>query len=299
MRLPTLLGEPLVQFLAIGALVAGLYALVPDAPVEIAPDDAADTIVVTGGQIEQLRRLFGRTWQRPPTPDELDGLIEAHVREEVLYHAGRALGLDEDDAVVRRRIAQKMEFLMEPAPGELVPTDAELARHLAAYPDRFAEPARVAFEQVFFDPARRGDAVSGDVAAVRAALSGGADPGGLGDPTLLPAAVGLGPVGNVARLFGEPFANALLEAPVGEWTGPVRSAFGVHVVRVARRMPAREPSLEAARAAIRADWESVRGREVARERLEEMIARYRIVVERPPAAHPDEAAESRSPAADR
>lgn len=279
MPVPAFMREPLVQFLAIGAVLAGLHALAPSAPGAPAQVDTLETITVTEGRIEQLEQLFHRTWQRPPTQQELDGLVDAFVREEVLYRAGRALGLGEDDTVVRRRIAQKMEFLMEPAPGELAPTDEALERHLAAFPERFERPARVGFAQVYLDAARRGASLPADVAAVRSALGEGTDPAELGDRTLLPTAVGTEPLPNVARTFGEAFANVLLEAPQGEWTGPVVSSFGVHLVRVDEREPARVPALAEVREAVLADWQTLRSREVGEERFEEMKARFRIVVE--------------------
>lgn len=292
-----LVREPLVQFVAIGTLLASLYALVPQEPATPAARPAPEAaIVVTEGRIEQLASLFERTWQRPPTQEELDGLVDSFVREEVLYRAGTALGLGEDDQVVRRRIAQKMEFLLEPAPGEIVPTEEDLARHLATFPERFREPPRVTFEQIFVDPARHGGTAEAALGAVEAALGAGEDPASLGDPTLIPAAFEDEPVGSLTRLFGEAFAARLLEVPAGEWTGPLPSPYGVHLVRVGARTEPRDPPLAEIRDAVAEDWEAVRRRAVADERLAELMTRYTIDVERPaaepgaPAARADERA---------
>jgi len=286
MRLHALVREPLVQFLAIGAMLATVHALAPEDPAG-APQDAAEPIRVSEERIEQLGALFERTWQRAPTPAELEGLVESFVREEVLYRAGTDLGLGEDDAVVRRRIAQKMEFLLEPAPGEIAPTTADLRRHLAAFPERFRRPARLSFKQVYLGRVGHEAGASAAVEEVLAALEAGADPSGLGEPTLLPASVADARATSVARSFGEDFATAVLEAPTGQWTGPVRSAYGSHLVKVGQRIPARAPDLDEVRDAVAADWEAKRRREVMAERLQALQARYPVELPGPDGAAPD------------
>lgn len=283
MRISAFLGEPLVQFLAIGTVLATLYALVPEEPA-ISDESIVEPILVSEGRIAQLESLFERTWRRPPTPTELDSLIDAFVREEVLYRAGRDLGLDEDDTVVRRRIAQKMGFLMEPAPGEIEPTIQDLERHLATFPERFTKPARASFEQVYLDPAKHDGRASAAVEEAVAALKAGADPAGIGDPTLMPARLKDEQPGNIAQIFGTDFADAVLEAPMGQWHGPLRSPYGIHLVRVATRMPARIPNLSEIRGAVTADWEAMRRKEVIEERFRTLKARYAVEVARRPDA---------------
>lgn len=272
-----------MQFLLIGSFVATVYALAPRYDAE-APRAPTEEIVITEGQIDQVRQLFERTWRRPPTEGEEAGLIDSFVREEVLYRAGRGLGLDEDDAIVRRRVAQKMEFLMEPGPNEIAPTDAELAAHLAAHVERFRQPAEIGFRQVFVDPARHRGGLDRLVAALRERLAAGEEPSELGDQSLLPDAVGVGSIRNTERVFGQVFAAKLLTLPVGEWVGPVESPYGLHLVRVEERVPARDADLDDIRPDVRADFIEQRRRKISEERFRELEARYRIVVEGPVAS---------------
>lgn len=284
MRLPAILGEPLVQFVAIGTMLAAAFALIPEEPG--GPEaNTAEIIRVGEGRILQLQSLFERTWQRPPTPAELDGLIDSFVREEVLYRAGGDLRLDKDDAVVRRRIAQKMGFLMEPAPGEIEPTKEDLERHLADFPARFRTSPRLTFEQVFIDTLKHEASATAAADQALAALKAGANPAEIGDSTLLPALLENERLENVVRIFGSAFADALLETMPGEWVGPLASPFGVHIIRIGKRLPARDPDIAQVHEAVAADWTAMRRREVAEERFQALKARYTIEI-----AHPDGAA---------
>ncbi len=130
-----LLREPLVHFLLGGALLFALYAAVADDPV-----DARDRIVIDEVRVANLATTFQRTWLRPPTRVELDGLVREFVDEEILYREGLALGLDRDDAVIRRRMRQKMEFLSTDLGGQEVASEAELAGFLSANRERFEKP---------------------------------------------------------------------------------------------------------------------------------------------------------------
>ena len=142
--------EPLVQFLLLGAALFALSGLIAGRRL------GKERIVVSRGQIESLAAMFERTWMRPPTVDELDGLVRDHLREEVAYREARAMGLERDDTVIRRRLRQKLEFLSEQVM-EVEPTDAELAAYLAAHPEAFRQEGSVSFVQVFLDPERRGE----------------------------------------------------------------------------------------------------------------------------------------------
>ena len=147
-----LLREPLVHFIALGALVFLLFHF--NANRDEAPDGK---IIVTPGKIEQLVTGFTRTWHRPPTRQELDGLVEDHIREEVLYREALAMGLDKDDTIVRRRMRQKLEFLTEQASTAALPTDQELQSWLDKHPNKFRVEPAIAFSQVYFNASRRGE----------------------------------------------------------------------------------------------------------------------------------------------
>ncbi|SDB50278.1 peptidylprolyl isomerase [Bauldia litoralis] len=269
-------GEPIIQFLIMGVVIFAGYAVLQDDPVE---PETSNAIVVSAGRIAQLNEMFSRTWQRPATQDELDALIDAYVKEEVYYREGRKLGLDEDDTVFRRRLQQKMEFLMEPSAAQLAPEDGELEAYLAANADGYDIPARIAFEQVFFDPGTRGDTTAAAAEQALAVIRDGVDAAELGDRTMLPGAMPLSSTAQIASTFGVEFTEALLAAPIGEWSGPVRSTFGVHLVNVDEKQEARAAVLAEVIDNVRRDWEEERRREIIEERYGELLTQYSVVVE--------------------
>src|SRR4051812_18263932 len=181
----SLLHEPLLHFLVLGALLfAGYAALGKRAP----PSSSATAIVLTPGQIESLVAVFERKWQRPPTTDERGALVENFVRDEILYREGIALGLDRDDAVVRRRVGQKVELLAEEAqaPGKV--DDTDLQTYLEANRARFEVEPTISFRQAYLDPQRRGRDLDRDTTRLLIRLRRSGDAAGRdvgGDPTLL------------------------------------------------------------------------------------------------------------------
>jgi hypothetical protein len=275
-----LVSEPLFQFMVIGALLFAGYSLLQ----RDTGDQQPETIVVSAGWVGQLAEIFSRTWQRPPTADELSGLVDAFVKEEIFYREGRKLGLDEDDTVFRRRLQQKMEFLMEPSPADLTPNEGELEAFFAANRETYRIPMQVAFEQVFINAERAGARAGTEVRAVVTALrEETARPEELGDRTLLPSAMPPSSITRVDSIFGEEFAEAVAGLAVGEWTGPVMSTFGLHVVRVGMREGPRDPDLSEVANIVRRDWEEERRRAIADERYAELRKRYTVVIEqRPP-----------------
>jgi hypothetical protein len=271
------LREPLLHFLVLGAGLFVLFGAV-GGPTEERPD----RIVVSAAKIENLAELFRRTWRRPPTQAELDGLIEGHVKEEILYREALTLGLDRDDIVIRRRLRQKMEFVSDDLALLAEPTESELRTFLAEHPDRFRKPSRVSFAQVYLSPDRRGEDAWGDAERLLVALEAGeSDPAASGDPFLLEQDYRDLAAHDVARLFGEAFAARVAELPVGRWSGPVRSGYGLHLVLVRERAPARLPDLAEVRDAVVGEWGAARREEANRAFYEGLRAGYEVTVERP------------------
>ena len=134
---------------------------------------------MTAAQVEQLAAQFSRTWMRPPTEEELAGLIERHIRGEVFYREALAMGLDQDDPYVRNRLGQKLEFLLDDLSAETAPSDETLARYLQEHGERYQVPARVSFQQVYLNPDRHPQ-LEADATRLLAQLRGGADPATLG-----------------------------------------------------------------------------------------------------------------------
>jgi len=288
-KLRVLLKEPLVHFLALGLIIFAVYHVLNSAD-----QPKPDKIVVTRARIEQLSGLFAKTWQRPPTAAELKGLIDDYVKEEILYREALALGLDTDDTVIRRRLRQKMEFLNDSAIGSLTPADKELQVYLKANRSKFAIEPQIAFEQVFLNPARRGDRIEEDAASLLEALNtdAAADATTLGDSSLLPYELGPTSPTEISRTFGPQFAKAINEMAPGPWTGPVKSTFGTHLVRISKREPGRIPALREVRGAVKREWTQAQRKKREAERFTELLKRYEVSIERQPnAAERQEASE--------
>ena len=271
-----LLREPLVHFIAVALCIFALYGVLnrsqPETP---------DRIVITGARIEQLAGLFAKTWQRPPSAEELKGLIDDHVKEEIFVREALALGLDKDDTVIRRRLRQKMEFLYDVEIEALDPTDAELDAYLNAHADQFRVEPMTAFQQIFLNPEKRGESIDRDAAAILATLRADpeADWATLGDPTLLPPELPPSGKTSIDDTFGGGFAEALDTMAPGQWAGPVASSYGLHLVRVTKREAGRIPALAEVRDAVVREWSNDKRKSVEEQRFEALLKRYDVVIE--------------------
>lgn len=273
--LDRLLREPLCHFLLLGTLLFGLYQWIGGAGANAPGGD----IVVTEGRIRNLTDTFTRTWQRPPTGDELNSLVEDYIREEVLYREGVALGLDRDDTIIRRRLRQKLEFVSEDAANAEQPTEQVLAEFLAANADAYRIDGLLTFAQVFLDPSKRGASLESDAAGLLDALRSRGDrldPATIGDSLMLEARYEQATEDDIARLFGAEFGAALRDQPVGEWVGPLKSGYGAHLVRIEARTPGRTATLAEVRDAVARDWSARRRQELLDAQYRELLSRYRV-----------------------
>jgi parvulin-like peptidyl-prolyl isomerase len=271
------LKEPLFHFLLIGAGLFLLYGWQTD-------DDALrpDQIVYTEAHIDRLINLWERKWQRLPTQQELQGLIEQQIREEVLYREALAMGLDKDDQVVRRRMSQKMEFISNDLASLAEPDETQLQIYLDENAEKFAIPGRISYSQVYLNESQRGEQVYADAEKLLAELSQSTvdiDISMAGDSFMGGYSFNDETDFGVARLFGKTFAQDLFKLPVGEWTGPVESGYGLHLVRVDSRTDSRAPSLEQVRDKVRAEWLAEQQRKTNDLLYSELRKRYEITVE--------------------
>lgn len=272
-----LLAEPLLHFLVLGGAVVALHVWTR----EPAAGSGREKIVITRAEIVRLVWEFEQTRGRPPTPSERDGLIEARAREEVFYREAIAAGLGEDDPVVRRRLRQKLEFLVDDIAGRAAPTAEELQAYLDAHADRFRTDPRFTFRYACFRTDRREDAAADARAALAALQRGEVGTASLGDPLLMiETSFADAPAREVARIFGAPFARGLDELPVGAWAGPVRSGYGWHLVLVERRAEGAVPPLVEIRDAVTRAWNTAKREEMDATLYRELRAKYDIVVER-------------------
>ena len=238
LRIQTLWREPLLHFLLIGFALFLYYDLVGSGDSE-AP--AVKRIIVSSGHVEQLMANFERTWSRPPTEQELDAMVDSHVREEVFYREAMAMGLDQNDPMVRRRMRMKLEFMLEDLSGQDA-SDEVLSDFLQRNSDSFRDEAQLTLRQVYLNPDQRPD-LENDAGQLLSRLRDGSAPEALGDHTLAPRTYQLAPQSEIARDFGDEFARQVAALPVGDWSGPVYSPFGAHLVRIEARIDARLPEL--------------------------------------------------------
>lgn len=282
-----LIREPLFHFVLLGAVIFLLAGRVRSGSV-----GSRDRIVVTQSQIESIVVGFSRTWMRPPSQEELQGLVNDYVREEVLYREAKAMGMDQDDIIVRRRMRQKFEFLAEDQAARTgPPTDQELESYLRQHADKYSEEPNFSFDHIFFSREMRGASADAEANAMLARLSGKGtiDIAKLGDAFLLPSRFEKTSAGETARLFGEKFAEDLTKAPLGTWAGPIESSYGIHLVRVNARIPEGAPPLAKVREAVLRDLLSDRRKQELDTQYEKLRARYMVVVEPPEAPRVAEA----------
>ena len=250
-----LLREPLFHFSVIGGLFFLLYAVVDDVS-----EEPADVITITPQRIDQLVAGFSSVWNRDPTPDEVAAMIEEDIREEVYYREALALGLDRNDTIVRRRLRQKMEFLLDNSAGLLEPTRDELETYYNANQETFVREPRLALEHIYLGNTADPQMIARSLETLRSDPT--ADPSSLGERSLLPARLGLSPRNAIDGVFGEGFFGQILDIAPGAWAGPVTSSFGVHLVRIVERLPARMPPLDEIREAVLRDWRAAKAREI-------------------------------------
>jgi hypothetical protein len=282
-RIKGVVGSPLLHFLAIGAAIYVAFAVAsPDAVV-----DDSSTIRVTTGDIEWMETSWLKRWNRPPTPEERQGLIDAHVRETVLYREALAMGLDADDVIIRRRLAQKLEFLFEDLVDAVEPTDEELIAYFLEHREQYRAPEVMTFTHVFIDPDRRGDRTLPDADEILARLQAGATPvedaADLGDRFMLQAYYPERSEAEVARLFGREFARSIFSLDPHHWHGPVLSGYGTHLVYVHGREQAPPAEVEDVRERVAQDRQTEQREAFNEQFVTSLMDRYEVIIEDPEA----------------
>jgi hypothetical protein len=271
-KLQRLVREPLLHFLLIGAALFLVYDLKRDVGSE-----APNRIVVTQGQQEQLVANFNRTWLRAPSNDELAGLVDNYVREEVFYREAMAMGLDQDDPMVRRRMRMKLEFILEDLSSQAV-ADADLAVFLQKHPEKFRAETQLSFQQVFLDPKKRRD-IEADAQELLTRLNSGAAADTVGDSTLTPFEYRLATRSDITRSLGEGFAIEVNKLSPGDWIGPVYSAYGAHLLKVSERIEARLPDLAEIRDLVKREYLVVLKQEQKDLFYKKLLDNYEVTVE--------------------
>lgn len=270
-----LLKEPMLHFAIAGGLLFAADAFVNQDP---PGSEAAQPIRIGDGELRWLSETFARQWQRSPSQEELRGLVANLVEEELLAREARSLGLDQDDTVVRRRLAQKLEFLVADTAQIAQPTDKELQDFYSANLERFKSEPRVSMNQIFFSTERRPDAQADARAAlVKVAATGRS--GAVGDALLLAENFDLIDRQGLSGLFGAEFADAVFALAPGSWHGPIRSAYGHHLVRVTHVQAAEARPFETVRAMVAQEWRYDREKRMKAAYLARLQEKYGLVIE--------------------
>jgi peptidyl-prolyl cis-trans isomerase C len=273
--------EPLLVFLLLGGAMFLLFQQLSNDPM---PDSTK--IVVTEGRIEALSLGFAKVWQRSPSAEELDHLIQNYIREEILYREALAMGLDRDDSIVRRRMRQKMEFISEDLAKSNVPEEEELQAYLAAHQEKYRPPSIFSFRQIYFNSSERGQAAHTNAMTLLATLQKPAgkdvDVETLGDSLMLKQIFKRETERDIARDLGSQFLQSLRNLPTGSWQGPVRSGFGLHLVYIDERIDGKVPVLKDVREAVLRDWASVKRKQTNEAFYEALRSRYTVTVKGAP-----------------
>ena len=272
-----ILHDPLFHFLLLGAAIFAIYGFATRHRI-----DKPGEIVVTQGTIENLVTGFTRTWQRPPTDEELQGLVRDYIREEAAYREALVMGLDRDDMIVRRRLRQKLEFLSDDLTSRTEPSDKDLQTFLAAHPELFQREALFSFNQIYLNPQIHGANLRHDESRLLNVLQKGRpDLTAQGDPFLLPQSFQDLSLADVKKTFGEQFASALSALPVGQWRGPVPSSYGEHLILLSKRTERYMPALAEVRDQVRREWFDARRIEATNRFYEALLRRYTVKIEPP------------------
>lgn len=270
--LKLIIKEPLLHFALLGTLLFAVFAyLNPTVKIE------EDQVRVTEYKIQQLNTIFQKKWQRAPTVSELKKLIDDYVVEEIYYREALAMQMDKNDTVIRRRLRQKMEFLMSDASATVVPTDEQLQTYLDEHADEFEIPARYSLRQIYLNTNQPNSAQR--VTALQAALGAGLYV--TGDTTMLPKQVQDTPADRVDHLFGQGFTKTFQELPLHTWQGPIKSGFGLHWVNLEQREPSRKARLDEVRSEVLREYEYDLRLDIQQNVTEQLLAKYDIVVEWP------------------
>jgi hypothetical protein len=278
-KIAILIREPFFHFLIIGVVVYFLYGLFGN-KVSIEPDN---TITVTAAQIDWLEQTWQKRWNRPPTSKERQGLIDAYVKESIMYQQALAIGLDADDTIIRRRLAQKLEFLTRDLTEIASPSKEELRTYFEMHQDQYRTPASLSFTHVYFSTDKRRAQTVPDAQEALTKLQAESELTqsfkDMGDAFMLQQYYPDKTQQEILRLFGDEFSSKTFQIPVGQWTGPVESAYGLHLVYIHGHVESTMPDLADIQDRVLQDWAGDKRREINEKFYASLLNRYEVIIE--------------------
>lgn len=266
--------EPLLHFLIIGALIFVLFSLANKEEATV----SNNKIVVTTAEIERLSDNWSKKWNRLPTENELQGLVDSYIKEEVYYREALALGLDQDDTILRRRLMQKMEFLSNDLADLSTPDETTLNKYFLDNQEKYELPPRISFTHIYFSLDKRGVKAFEDAKSVLSELNVLRAPE-RGDSFMMEYDFVQETPFEVERLFGKSFAGQIFQLETDTWQGPIGSGYGLHLVRISEKIDARMPELASVIEKVRTDLMFEQRQKMNKEIYERFKERYEIVIE--------------------
>ncbi len=268
------LTDPLFHFIIIGTALFLVFTFF-DKGAQSGPE----TIIVDNDQIKRIQAAWEKQWRRTPTDDELAKLIEEYVKEEVLFREAVKLGLDKDDTIIRRRLSQKMKFLIQDIATATSPDEIVLKKYFKVNKDRFKIPARLSFTHIYFNTDKRGaTAVSAARDLLQQLKKEDMDAMGLGDPFMLHHKYTDVSRSEASRLFGQTFAGDIFQFGPGTWQGPVRSGYGTHLVKVSHFKAAAYPEFEKIKKDVLTEYTNEIRLKANKKAVDELRSRYTIII---------------------
>ena len=270
--------EPLVRFFSVGALIFLVANIVQHGR------ESASRQILVDAQIE--RRLIAvneAQYGVAPTPQQLAKLVDNYVAEEMLYREALHMGLDREDEIIRRRLIQKMQFLQQDMASAAAPPRAALRAYYESHPALFLSPESVSFQQVFFSADRGGSGAAlarAEHASLASNGGGGRQGGGELRGDEFPISIPGAPLtrDQATGIFGPtPIVDALFAVPENQWSAPVRSAYGWHVLRVSRRQPPSRLPFDAVEDQVRGDFLTEQATAAEQQQLNALHSRFEVV----------------------
>ena len=271
-----------MHFLVIGLAIFSVYSYLHRGRSGV---ESSKQIVLSLDELGQMHAFFVSQWHREPTPAEFQAMVEDKVREEVLYREGLAMGLDKDDTIVKRRLAQKMQFIAEDVAAAHEPSTTELKAWFEKNSDKFALPSRYSFRHLYFSPDKRGTNAQFDALKTLAKIAGQPEDSklavSLGDRFMFQDYYGDRTPEALAKEFGPQFAVALEKVKPGSWQGPIESGYGWHLVYVDTVIPGRIPALEEIEADAKTAWLGEQKATAWKKAYAEMRGKYTVLLPGP------------------
>ena len=270
-----ILKDPLLHFILLGAAIFLIYNQVNDSSNEVSDDK----IIVTQGRINQMIDNFENTWKRKPSKAELQSLIDDYVIEEIYYRQAIALGMDQDDTMIRRRLRQKLEFISDNMASIAEPTDQELTEYLTENGDKFRQPAKYTLHHLYFSPEKHGENLQQYADKQKEVADSGGKP--QGDHTMLPKDFRLATAKILDGSLGAGFSEGLQGMKVGSWQGPIPSRYGLHLVFIEEKKEGYVPELDTIKERVKVEWDND-NRDTMRDDINQRFKeKYEVVIEWP------------------